>query len=465
MTATENAVDAGYEAQVAVIGSMLLEPRCIPQVLSALRPEDFTHGPSRLAFSAIRGLIHQGKPPDIVTICDALHADEGTIQYLRQCMELTPTAANVMAYVPIVRRSAALLRIKDLAGQVMESRDLDGAETLVRQMTAMLSATERMPRMTAVELATDFLERMKAEKKPEYLPWGIPTLDRRCYAELGDVILLGGYASAGKTLLSIQTALAQAKRYKVGYYTLETKPEKMADRMFAHLARVSLSDIKTRNFADDVWGRFAEAASRFTSECPIEFVRASGSSAEDIADDAIGHGYQVIYLDYVQLLSSPNDRNTSEYEKVTRNSQTLKRFAQSQAIAIVELAQLKRPDTDKGKNPVPPNMHSFKESGQLEQDADIALLLWPSDNNDNTSDRRLKIGKNKEGGRATVDLRFQPGIQTMTELVREEGNDVQRDLIEKGRHVKSENRRKAREALKGQEQFTEVNIPDKDMPF
>ncbi len=455
------------QAQVAVIGSMLIDERTIPKVLAALRPEDFAHGPSRAVFAAIRGLARAGKAADLVTICDAIHAGQDTVQFLRQCMELTPSAANVMEYVPIVRRGAALLRIQDLAGQMIACRDLDDAEALVRKMTAQLSATDRMPRMTAADLAADFLVRMRAEKKPEYLPWGIPTLDRRCYAELGDVILLGGYASAGKTLLSIQTALAQARRYKVGYYTLETSEAKMADRLFSHLARVSLSDIKTRNFSDDTWGRFAEATQRFTEVCPIDFIRASGSSAEDIADDAIGHGYQIAYIDYVQLLSSPYDRNSSEYEKVTRNSQTLKRFAQSQAIAIVELAQLKRPDTDKGKNPVPPNMHSFKESGQLEQDADIALLLWPSDNNDNTSNRRLKIGKNKEGGRAVVDLRFQPGIQTMTELVREEpmGSSVARDLIDKGRHVKSENRRKAQDALKVQEQFSEISGNDTPLPF
>ena len=216
------------------------------------------------------------------------------------------------------------------------------------------------------------------------------------------------------------------------------------------------------------WASFGEAAQRFTSECPIEFIRATGSAAEDIADDAIGHGYQVIYLDYVQLLSSPNDRNSSEYEKVTRNSQTLKRFAQSQGVATVELAQLHRPETSgKDRKLVPPDMHSFKESGQLEQDADIALLLWPSDRNDNTSNRRLKIGKNKEGGRAIVDLRFQPGIQTMTELIDEDdpGHTVQRDLIDRGRHVKAENRRKAQQPMEGQQQFSEADIPDEDNPF
>lgn len=454
---------ANYEAQIAVIGSMLIDERCIPKVLSALRPEDFSHGASRAVFAAVRGLVHQGRAPDLVTICDALHADRDTVQFLRQCMELTPSAANVMEYVPIVRRGAALLQIQELAGQMIGCRDLSDAEALVRKMTGLLSATDRMPRMTAVDLATDFLSRMRAEKKPEYLPWGIPTLDRRCYAELGDVILLGGYASAGKTLLSIQTALAQARRYKVGYYTLETSEAKMADRLFAHLARVSLSDIKTRHFSDDTWGRFSDAIQRFTQVCPIDFIRASGSSAEDIADDAIGHGYQIVYIDYVQLLTAPSVKRDDMRLTVTHNSQVLKRFAQSQGVATVELAQLRRPETSgKDKNPVPPDMHSFKESGQLEQDADIALLLWPSDRNDNSSDRRLKIGKNKEGGRAAVDLRFQPGIQTMTELVKAEGSDVQRDLMDKGRHVKTVNRSKA---MEGQQQFAETDIPDDKLPF
>ena len=144
---------------------------------------------------------------------------------------------------------------------------------------------------------------MQSEEKPEYLPWGIPTADRCVYAELGDMILLGGYASSGKTLLSIAMATVQAKAgYRVGYYSLETSPEKMTDRQISALSGVPLWKIKRRKFSEEEWSRFAQAENFAAVQAPFDVIDASGLTADDIAAHAIGHGYQVIYVDYVQNL-------------------------------------------------------------------------------------------------------------------------------------------------------------------
>lgn len=454
--------DRAYQAQISVIGSMLIDSRCIPLVLSKLSPEDFIDGTCRSTFTAIRKLAMEGRPIDPVTVVDAMQGGDRYIGWVREAMELTPTAANVGEYIPIVRKSARRRTILDLADK-LPSADYDEMEALVRKMSSALSAAERMPRMTGQERSVDFYNRMKSKDKPQYLPWGIPTADRSVCASLGDMILLGGYASSGKTLLSILMAQAQAKAgYRVGYYSLETSPEKMTDRQMSGLSGVPLGKIKTRDFGEETWDKFARAAAYASSECPFDVIQAAGATVDDITADAVGHRYQVIYLDYVQLVHVPGVRASDRYTAVTAVSQGLKVFAQSTHTAVVALAQLSRPQTilvGKGENKkkvaVPPSMHSFKESGQLEQDADAAFLVWPSDSNDNNSSRVFKIGKNKEGPRPTTYLSFRGDTQTMAELE----PSAAAKLAAQGRAVKQANRYRSQ-----QMQFEELE-DDGDCPF
>ena len=438
------ALDLAYQAQISVIGSMLLDPRCIPLVLSKLSPEDFIDGTCRTTFTAIRRLAWEGRPVDSVTVVDAMQGRDRYIGWVREVLELTPTAANVEEYIPMVRRAARRRRILELSEKLPEAEGGE-LEALVRQMASALSAVDRMPRMTAAERAGDFYQRMKGGEKPKYLPWGIPTADRSVYAEPGDMILLGGYASSGKTLLSITMAMAQAKAgYKVGYYSLETSPQKMTDRQIAALSGVPLGRIKTRQFSEEEWGRFAQAASCAAATCPFDVIQAAGSTVDDITADAIGHGYQIIYVDYVQLVRAPGVRGSDRYAVVTAVSQGLKTFAQSTGTAVVALAQLSRPEKsrDRAGKPVPPSMHSFRESGQLEQGADAAFLVYPSDPDDNGSNRVFKIGKNKEGPRSKVELVFHGDTQTMAELA----PSVAAGLSAQGRAAKQANRNRARQA-------------------
>lgn len=440
-------LDRATYAQNCVIGSLLIDDRCAPLVLSKLTPEDFIDPTCRNFFVAIRELVLEGRPVDPVPVMGRLKSGDDYVQWAHEVMEMTPTAANVEAYIPEVLRAARRRRILGLSEKLAQADD-DEMEALVRKMSSALSATERMPMMTGAERSSDFYQRMRSLRKPKYLPWGIPTADRSVYAELGDMILLGGFASSGKTLLSILMAMTQARAgYKVGYYSLETRPEKITDRQIAALAKVPLSKIKTRGFTEDEWARFAWAASYAASECPFDVIRAAGSSVDDIAAHAIGHGYQVIYVDYVQLVQAPGVHQSDRYTVVTAVSQGLKMFAQSHNVAVVALAQLSRPPKDGGK-PVPPSMHSFRESGQLEQDADAAFLIYPLDPNDNSSNRVFKIGKNKEGPRPTVELKFYGDTQTMVELGSSPDHSVAAEL-----------------AANAQMQFQDLPDGDDDDPF
>lgn len=447
-------LDRAYQAQISVIGSMLIDPRCIPLVLSKLSPEDFIDGTCRSTFTAIRRLAMEGRPVDSVTVVDAMQGGDRYIGWAREAMAVTPTAANVGEYIPMVRKAAVRRRILDLSAKLPEADD-EEMETLVRQMYSSLSAADRMPMMTAAERMADFHSRMQSQEAPKYLPWGIPVADRCVYAELGDMILLGGYASSGKTLLSITMATAQAKAgYRVGYYSLETSPQKMSDRQVASLSKVPLWKIKRKQFSEEEWAQFVRAESFAAAEAPFDVIDASGRTADDIAGHAIGHRYQVIYVDYVQNLLAPGIRESDGYAKVTAISRALKSFSRSTGTAVVALAQLSRPGKDESYTPT---MHSFKESGQLEQDADAAFLVYPANKKDTGSNRMFCIAKNKEGRRpAPVELAFHGDTQTMVEVV----PSVAAELSAQGRAIKQKNRAAAQRA-----QFQELEAGDGDNPF
>lgn len=454
----------GIEAQQSVVGSMLIDDRCVGAVLSKLREEDFTDGACKSAFRVIRELFTEGRPVDPVTVLDAMHGGETYANWLADLMKITPTAANVEFYADIVKRSTALYRLREQADRLLLAADLDEARRIVQDMSALTTDAGRVERMTAAQLAEDFIRRITSEDKPEYLPWGFPSADRIVYAERGDLCLLGGYPSAGKTLLSIQMALAQAKRYRVGYYTLETRPEKMADRMFAHLAKLSLEAIKRRDLPDQALARAAQAAALFTSETPIDFIRGAGLTVDDIAADAVAKGYEIIYTDYLQLIEVPGMRPGDRYGAVTAVSRGLKIFGQRTNTTVVALAQLSRPEKEKtGKGGeqklIPPSMQSFRESGQIEQDADVAFLLWAEDPNNNQSQRTFKLGKNKEGRKFSVSLAFNGPMQTMIEVEKPPDNRVAAELAAAGRAAKRANR------MNGQLQFQELHGSDDDNPF
>lgn len=430
-------LNSSVPAEQAVIGAMLVDSACIPVVMAQMSVSDLTDGTCRETFRTIQKLFVSGRPADPVTVFDAMQGGDGYRSWLAEVMMATPTAANVEAYIGIAKRGATLRRLRELADKMTICGDLDEAKELVRKMSASMSATSKMPRMTAEELAKDFLTRMGSKEAPEYLPWGFPTLDRLLHSEPGDFNILGGYPSAGKTLISIQMALAIAKRYRVGYYSLETRPEKMADRMFSHLSGVPMSRIKQRELSDGDWTEFANATANFVSNCPFDIIRAAGSSVDDVAADAVANRYQVIFIDYMQLLKMPGIKAGDRYSMVTAISAELHLFAQQNNVAIVALSQLARPEkTKEGK--VPPDLHSLRESGQIEQDADAILLVYASDPNDNKSNRIIKIAKNKDGPRDILEVVFDGTTQTMAEYV--ESGAVANHYSAIGRDVKRRNR-------------------------
>lgn len=435
--------------EYSILGTILLEPEHVGEVVAALSPEHFSTSGTRGIFEAISALHFEGAPIDPVTVLQ--RAGNDYVAVVRELAGYYTAVSNLPYYCELLRDADRLRRVQAEAGSIVVAENLADVGAALDRMNGMMVNQKKITIMSAADAAAGFCDRQASEEKPVYLTWGMEELNKCLYAELGDFIVIGGYPSAGKTLLSIQFAVELAKAYRVGYFSLETNPQKLIDRVMSYLAHVPLKSIKERNLNEADWAALATAAADL-SKLSLDFIDSGGMSVRDIQAVALNRHYQIVLVDYLQLVVSPGK---GRYEQVTNISQGLHTMARSNQIAVIALAQLSRPEKSEGK-PKPPTMSSFRESGQIEQDADVALLLWPSDPNDNRSRRVLKVGKNKEGERIKLELDFDGACQTM--------KPAQPTKAEQYRAVQKAIR-EASKSVPGQVQITELEGDDSELPF
>ncbi|MBR2977657.1 MAG: AAA family ATPase [Oscillospiraceae bacterium] len=410
------------DAEIAIIGSILISPECIGAVISTVAENDFLTPQCKNTFAKIRELFSSGKPVDAVLVNNALGGEYA--EWLLQCIEVTPTAANVMQYCEILKTASRLVKIRDLGLQLISAESLDEGEKLSSELSSILVSQSNIQHVSAGDLCQDFYKRMSDETKPTYIKTGFPILDEKLFIERGDVVGIGAAPSTGKTAFALQWAALQAQKHRVGFYSLETSPRKIADRLLARESEISLSDIKRRTLPDDAWIKIGDAASRVSS-MHLEVIPAQGMTAADIMADAAGRRYEMIFVDYLQIVAGSR-RNSDRYDIVTDSSMTFHLAAQRHGITVVLLSQLSRPEKSKTGKFVPPDMHSFRESGQIEQDLDVAMLMWLSDPDNYRSGRVLKIGKNKEGEKAKIELAFDGKTQRFSQAPGSSYNELRR---------------------------------------
>ena len=407
-------------AQVAVLGSLLIEPKLAGEALEQLRPEDFTTPKCRMVFEAIRSLYTEGRPTDPVTVRDKLggRPEDAWSRYLLECMELTPTASNVWEYAALLREQARMAKVAELGGLLQASRDLDGARGYIAQLNELLVERRGVQRMDMAQMLLTFTDRHSGTPV-EYMTWGLPKVDAGTYTEMGDMVVLGGYPSAGKTALAVSMAYHQAKDRRVGFYSLETNQYKLADRLMANLAGIEMPTIKRNEITGEQWKRVADRSDRIRAR-QLDLIEASGMSAQDIQADALAHRYEIVYIDYLQLIE-PETRKVNRTEQVSVISRDLQKLAHGTGRLVVALSQLSRPDKVAEDKVVEPTMSDLRESGQIEQDADAIMLLYLEEpGRPDVSRRILKVAKNKEGTRGRIYLVFDGQFQRFRESAIEE---------------------------------------------
>lgn len=415
-------------AQYSVLGSALLSPELVPKIMAETGERDY-QGPNLTIYKAIRKLFLSGSPVDVVSVAGQLGPDYRG--YLAQLMEVTPSAANIDTYISLCREQAKISKIRELAQQIAEQDDLQKMRKLLEEVNGMTVDRPQLKITTMADGLRSFMDRHTKETK--YLTWPVRELDDVLYTELGDLVIIGGYPSSGKSAWALQCAWHWAKEYKVGFFSLETSSEKLFDRQMASVVGITMDDIKRNNIQQSGWDHLCGMTAEITAR-NLELVPAAGMTPADVRAITMMRGYQIIFVDYLQLLQGPGENRTAQ---VTAISIALHTLAQSMGVTVVALSQLARQNQQQ-KNQAP-DMSALRESGQIEQDADLIMMLSLSDKDKPSGDRDLRVRKNKEGICPSIRLAFDGKHQTFSKAMRT--GDTLRQLAAEAKRTKAKNSR------------------------
>lgn len=441
------------EAEQAVLGALLLDPSCISAVTMILKPEYFYLPQHKAIFSTILGLdaAHGGKI-DALLVLDSLRKDkifddESGKTYLLQLSKNVPSTANVDSYAKIVRekyyiRSLIIVagEISDAAGNSGQTADelLDMAEQRIYDIRQGKTIVGPSRLSDIISTVYQNLYQLSQLEKDQYAGFntGFSELDKRITGlNRSDLILIGARPAMGKTSFALNIArnVAVYAKKKVLFFSLEMSKEQLAQRVLSTEARVQSTKFRTGNLNAEEWQHIAEA-SVFLSDVDLYFDDTANITVPEMkARTRQLKDVDCIVIDYLQLMTS-SKRTDNRVQEVSEITRSLKLMAKDLNIPVVTCAQLARRTEEKGRSHKP-QMSDLRESGSIEQDADIILMLYREDYYKDSSDTppedirvdeaELIISKNRHGPTGSVPLAWNPDYTLFTtrEYNRDEDND------------------------------------------
>jgi replicative DNA helicase len=420
------------EAEQAVLGALMLDNRAWDTIADRLVAEDFYRRDHQLIFEAIAELAGRSEPSDAVTLSEWLERkgsaeQTGGLVYLAGLVRDTPSAANVRAYADAVRERSTLRRLISVGGEIASSaydpegraasEIVDEAERKVFEIAEAGNKTGSgfvalKEELGAVIDRLDLLAQNKGELPG--LGTGFPRLDEMTAGlQKGDLIVIAGRPSMGKTTFAINIAENAAfgpKRAKVGVFSMEMSREQIAFRMISSLGRVDQSRLRVGNIHDDDWNRINSAIAMMKSASiyiddtgaltPTE-VRARSRRLKR------EHGLDLIVIDYLQLMQVTGTKENRATE-ISEISRSLKALAKELQVPVIALSQLNRSVEQRtDKKPV---MSDLRESGAIEQDADLIMMIYRDEVYDKNTTRKgiadIIIAKQRNGEIGEFPLTF-----------------------------------------------------------
>lgn len=378
--------------QKVLLGALLAQPDLAPYSLPDLDVEHFAPDVQPV-FAAVSGFWNSTGTLDAVQICerypDLKTAVMGCFdEWSAECVRAT--RPNVEKWTQLVLEQAALTKFQSLAFQAGSSLTTfaDLPDLYSKMGEALTLDREEQDFKPIGELVDNYVR--KLNEKPKYIPSGIPVLDKHLHLAPGNLFIIGGRPSAGKTALSLQMACEQARRgLRVCYFSLETDPDTLTARIISNRLAVPLADVKSKTVPQSDLDSLADL-----HKLPLFIRSASGKGTGWIKAQAQRMKAQVIFIDYLQLLTASKAKD--RYQQITSISIALHELAQATGILVVALAQLNRNAAHAS-----PSTADLKESGQLEQDADAILLLSAD-----KEEYQAILAKNKEGKIGEIPLTF-----------------------------------------------------------
>lgn len=432
------------EAEATVLAAMLLSGEVVEEALVELLPDDFYRPSHKTIFQAMGGMYDSSVPIDSISLIDYLRSIDkleavGGEAYIIELMGNTLALANWQHHAAMVRRDAMLREIIGATNQISAlayHSPLDTKEVIERAESMLLSVTEREVKSSYKGL-TDFMteayeeaeEVSRAGGEVHGAPTGYPSLDRMLMGlREGQLVVLGARPAVGKTSFALNLALNAANDgYTVGFFSLEMSGKEIAQRFICAQAMVNMSNFRTGRISPEEWANINEAIGEL-SRLDILIDDTPGTTVTEIRAKArrMLHNKEkaVIILDYLQLVNPPEGKNYNGNRavEVSEMSRGLKIMAKELGVPVVMLSQLNR--SLEGRTGKRPQMSDLRESGSIEQDADIIMLLDRSatEAEAEREDRpdfgvtRVILAKNRSGPIGDVDLMFLPASTKFYEI-------------------------------------------------
>ncbi|HJF51797.1 MAG TPA: replicative DNA helicase [Butyricicoccus pullicaecorum] len=415
------------EAEQAVIGSMLIDPACIAEVIELLRPEDFYAEEHQRIFETIYSMFNTALKIDPVTVLDRLKAqgyydEAGGRAYLMQLMEVTPTSANVKEYASIVRDKSMLRAIANAGAEIQNLAFSGGGSAAeVAELAEQKIYSVRQGReikglsplkSVIMDLYAQLDERSRSDSDIPGLSTGFRDLDVALTGlNKSDLILVAARPGMGKTAFALNIALNAAKSSgkDVVVFQLEMSKDQLASRFLASEALLDSHKLKTGSLNQDDWIKIARA----TSVLAKTHLYVDDNPAITVAEikakcRRLGENLGLIVIDYIQLMQSGGKRSENRVQEVAEISRSLKIMAKELNVPVVCLSQLSRAAEQRADKR--PMLSDLRESGAIEQDADIVMFIYRDDYYDAESDDKnvaeIILAKNRHGATGTVELQW-----------------------------------------------------------
>ncbi len=440
-------IPQNIEAEMAVLGATLLAVGAKEKVCEELNEEMFYLEAHRHIFAAIKSLYEEGIPVDVTTLTDKLTKNKdlnniGGVEYLSEVIDSVATASNIEYYMDIVRDKALLRSVIDVSNEIAtdayDSKDsvseiIDRADKNFSNVIKNRKTGEFLKISEVLRKTQENLERLAKNKSDiTGLATNFYSLDKITSGlQPNDLIILAARPAMGKTAfgLNLATNVAINSGKTVAIFSLEMGAEQLAMRMIASVGGIDMNKLKTGKLEHEDWKRVNEAMSEL-ADAKIFLEDASGMTVSEIRAKCrrlanSENGLSLVVIDYLQLIAGSARYAGQRQQEVSEISRSLKTLAMELHIPIIALAQLSRsPELRENKRP---NLSDLRESGSIEQDADIVMFLYRDDyynhpeetNFNNNSLSELIIGKHRNGATGTVQLLFEKNMSNFRNYMEE----------------------------------------------
>ncbi len=416
------------EAEQSILGAILIDSEAVLQVSDKLTPEDFYREDHRVIYDHMLNLFEKRKPIDILTLTDALDSAKqltfvGGASYLATLTAMVSSSGRISHYADIVRSKAMLRKLITAGSRITElgykedgevDEILDEAEASLYGVSQTFLSNNFVPIGAVLSESFDRIDELHKNKGALR---GVPTGFRALDTLLGgmqksDLVILAARPSMGKTSLALNIAENAAIKHKakVGIFSLEQSKDQLVDRLLCSQANVDTWKLRSGNLRDDDFPRIGKAMG-VLSEASIFIDDTPGLSALEVLTKSrrlqSEHGLDLIIIDYLQLMRGRSQENRNQ--EVSEISRALKGLARELNVPVIALSQLSRAvESRPDKRPM---LSDLRESGSLEQDADVVLFIYRDDYYDKESEKKniaeILVRKHRNGPVGEVDLYFQ----------------------------------------------------------